>query len=45
MASIRIAELALRNEKPLVGPVAPKLENSGICVPVVAVGTVVPTIG
>ncbi len=45
MASIRTEELAFKNEKPLVGLVAPKLENSGICVPVVGVGAVVPTIG
>src|SRR5271156_7088554 len=45
MASSRTAELALRNEKPLVGPVAPRFENSGICTPVVPVGRVVPIIG
>src|SRR6202451_923001 len=45
MASSRTAELALIIEKPLVGPVAPKFENNGICTPVDAVGWVVPTIG
>ena len=42
---MRTALLALMKEKPLVGPVAPRLENSGICVPVVGVGGVVPMIG
>src|SRR5579863_6902661 len=44
-ASIRIAELALINERPLVGPVAGKLENNGICAAVVGVAGLVPTIG
>src|SRR5579863_1418917 len=45
MASSRTEELAFRKEKPLVGPVAPKFENKGICTPVLPVGRLVPIIG
>src|SRR5580700_4452489 len=44
-ASIRTALLAFIKERPLVGPVAGKLENSGTCTPVVVLAGLVPTIG
>src|SRR5271165_4808485 len=44
-ASNRTALLAFTKLIPLVGPTAPKFENSGICTPVFPVGAAVPMIG
>src|SRR5271165_1281937 len=44
-ASIRTELLTFRNENPLVGPAGARLENSGICTPVVGEGAEVPMIG
>src|SRR5438270_4752744 len=45
MASRRTLLLALMKLRPLVGPLAARFENSGICTPVVGVGAAVPIIG